>query len=297
MKFEIISNKRDAKNLFEEFSPRKTPYDEWEYRSAFHAPTNFPLLFLAGYKNGVAVGVLPLQQNMKTDCIEFFGGGFMEYNSVFINPHFKEHALDFYKECINMGKPLALRDMTDCSFELPGYEHYDDTYTLDLQKYANMDDFFGEEFSSKSRSNLRKKIRKIEENSIDILENNFDDIDLMMDYNRKRFGSESSFEDKNQRKTFHNLLNLPWKWVMQTFIVNGSKEAVSLSLAYKKIFVYIMAGSNIKEVPNIGSYVAFKAIEKAFESNMHTFDAGRNVSGWKDRWHLNPIPVYRILRK
>jgi len=294
--FKVISKKEKAQEIFEKFAIKQRPYDEWDFRASFNSPNDFPLYFLAGYVDNNPIGVLPLQENLEKNCLEFFGGSFMEYNGTYLDYNHKNRALDFYQECLSIRKNLLLRDLIDGSPTIDEYEQYDTTYTIDLKKFKHLESYLGQKFSSKSRASLKKKIKKIEENKIEILENNFDDIDLMIDLNRKRFGTESSFEDIHQRETFHLLMKLPWRWKMQTFVINNQKEAVSLSLQYKKTFMYIMAGSNIEKVPNIGTYVVIKALEKSFELGMETFDAGRNPSGWKDRWHMDPTPVYRLIK-
>lgn len=295
--FKIISEKKEAEKIWRELSKNENAYDDWQFRDAFHAPTDFPLFFYCGFMDQELIGFLPLQYNTKKNFLEFFAGSFMEYNHVFLKVGYEKHARDFYAHVLkNAKKNLHLRDMTDASSELENFEEYDSTYTLKLKEVGTLENFLEKRFSSKSRGNLRKKLRKIEESKVEIIENNSRDIDLLMDLNQKRFGEESSFADLNQRESFHSLLKLPFDWLLQTFIVNDKKEAVALSLLYKNIFMYIMAGTDLENVPNLGSYVIVKVLEKAFASKMEILDAGRNPSGWKDRWHLDAHPSYRIVK-
>ncbi|MBU1119219.1 GNAT family N-acetyltransferase [Patescibacteria group bacterium] len=295
--FNLISDKKKAEELWQHFSKNKTAYDDWQFRNAFHAPTDFPLYFYSGSIKNELIGFLPLQHNTKKNFLEFFAGSFMEYNHVFLKDGFEEYANNFYLHVLkNAQKNILLRDMSDTTPDLLDVEEYDSTFTLKLKEFGSLESLLEKRFSSKSRGNLRKKMRKIDENNIEIIENNLEDIDLLMDLNQKRFGEESSFADKSQRESFHLLLNLPLKWLLQTFIVNGKKESVSLSLIYKNIFMYIMAGTDLENVPNLGSYVITKVMEKAFASEADILDAGRNPSGWKDRWHLDAAPAYRLVQ-
>lgn len=294
--FSLVQDLAAAEKLWRQFSPNQTPYDDWAYRSSFYLPTKFPLHFYLGQLENQPIGLLALQFNPQKNALEFFGGSFMEYNHVLILPEHQFLAIEFYRHLIGEAQEnIILRDLIDGDDSLPGYEPYDQTFTLDLSQFKTTDEFFQQKFSSKSRNSFRRKFRQLEK-KIEIIENNFEDLDLLIEYNKTRFGQESSFQDPAQIETFHLFPKLELDFILQTFVVNGSKEAVSLSLAYHDIFLYIMAGTNLSRYPNLGSYLVLKAIEKGLAKDKNTFDAGRNPSGWKDRWHLDPHPVYRLVR-
>lgn len=297
IRFELIEQIGKAQEYWQKLSPLQYPYDEWDFRYAFYQPAAYKLAFYAGYLGEELVGLLPLQFNQQKNIWEFFGGNFMEYNHVLAKNGQQNLSSKFYRHVFSHLKgKIHLRDFFDGSPDLPNYSAYDKTYFLSLSDYQGLDDFWQQKFSSKSRSNLRKKIRQVEQHEIKMLKGGPDDLELLFEYNIKRFGIESSFARPEQREAFRNLLKLPWNWFLRVFIVDGAKEAVSLSLQYKNTYLYIMAGSNIEKVPNIGTYVIVKELEKAWQTNATFFDAGRNNSGWKERWHLNSRAVYRATK-
>ncbi|MBU1177983.1 GNAT family N-acetyltransferase [Patescibacteria group bacterium] len=295
IKFKLVTDIDTAKICWDSLSPRLCPYDEWDFRYAFFAPSNFPLAFYAGYINNKLIGLLPLQYNNKNKFLEYFGGDFMEYNHVLIDRNYQPLAIKFYQHVLRqITEKIYLRDFMDGDPILENYQPYDETYYLSLENYQDFEDFLQKKFSSKSRSNIRKKIRQLDKHQIEIIKDEPKDLELLFELNVKRFGSESSFKEEKQQEAFRNLLQLPWEWSLQSFIVDGVKEAVSFSLLYKNIYTYIMAGSNIEKVPNLGSYVVVKALEEAWQKKATLFDAGRNDSGWKNRWHLDKKTLYNI---
>lgn len=293
LRFETITDLKTAEKIWRQFSPGIYAYDEWDVRYAYYAPYNFPLNFVAGYLDEKPIGVLPLQYNPEKDFIEFFAGDFMEYNHVLIDPDHKELAVEFYRHLPE--KNLCLRDFFDGDASLPNYEKYDETFTLNLKEFQNLEDFLAKRFTSHSRKK-RKKILKVYTPKVEVKENNFADLEYLIKYNKERFGKESSFDDPRRKTCFENLLKLNYRHLMQSFLVDNKVEAVAQSMHYKNYFIYVMSGANIADAENLGNFVIMTVLEKAFASGKKILDAGRNPSGWKDHWHLDPKPLFRIIR-
>ena len=77
---------------------------------------------------------------------------------------------------------------------------------------------------------------------------------------------------------------------MLTFIINGTKEAVTFGIKYKNTFIGINGGAREEAHRDLGTYITVKKIEKAIESGADKYDAGIEDLGWKENWHFKKIP-------
>lgn len=299
LRFQVSDDLKVAEKIWEQLTPGLCIYDEWEFRRCFHEPAGFQPFFILGFSADRPIGLLALQYNTRKNSLEFFGGTFMEYNHVLLHPQFSGRAGEFYQYLTQeRDEDFVLGDLIDGSDTLANYEQYDTTYTASLEGVGSIDDFVAGHFSGKSKNNLKRKIAALQkDHSLQIEDNNFADLDLLAELNIKRFGAESSFRHPSQIQAFQQLTKLPWELLLQTFIVDGKKRGVAVSLIYKDFFVYLMSGADVEAVPNLGSYVVFQTFTAAIARKKKIFDAGRNASGWKDRWHLTGSPVYSISRK
>ena len=130
-----------------------------------------------------------------------------------------------------------------------------------------------------------------------IVENNYKDLDLMFELNIKTFEEKSSFNKPYRTEAFHDLLKLNFDIYMLSYIINNKKEAVSFSIKYNDVYVYINAGTNKEAISNLGTYNIYKNIDKAIKTGSKIFDAGLEDLGWKERWHLEKNPQYDFINK
>ena len=298
LQFRVTHDIDAAQKIWGQLTPRRRIYDEWAFRLCFQQPVGFQPFFVLGLSNRKPVGLLALQYNTRKNVLEFFGGTFMEYNRVLLQPEFAGRAPEFYNYVLqNMEQDFVLGDLIDGNPSLSNYEQYDATYTVPLEGLNSMSEFIDRHFSGKSKNSLKRKITSLEKNhSLQIRDNDFADLDLLAELNIKRFGPESSFRYPSQIQSFRQLGKLPWELLLQTFIIDGKKQGVAVSLIYKDFFVYLMSGVDVEQVSNLGSYVVFQTLTAAIARKKKIFDAGRNTSGWKDRWHLTGTPVYSVSR-
>lgn len=282
-----IENINEAKLIWNKLSPDKTLCDNWDFRYCFYKYFNYPLYFYAGFDKGEIVGLLPLQFNEQDKQLEFFGGNFMRDNHVFIKPGYEECIPQFYNA---ISQPAKMQSIVGGDEFTKSFEIYKYKYIANLSGLKNADDYFLKGFTSRSRKKLRNKLKLIEPYKPEVILNNFEDIDFLIDLNRKNFGERSSFNKPHRHEIFHDLFKLDLDFYFMSYVINGKKEAASFSLKYKDTFVYINSGTNKDGIPGLGSYVIFKQIEKAIETGASSLDAGLGDSGWKEIWHLEKVP-------
>lgn len=293
LKIEVINNIKKAKKIWDKLSPNDVICDDWNYRYCFYKYFNYPLYFYVGLDKEEIVGLLPLQYNEDEKCLEFFGGGFMRDNRVFIKSRYKNCIKQFYD---NITKPTKLKSIVGEDQFTKSLESYKYKYVVDISIIKNADDYLIKNFKAKSRYGLRKKIKLIEAMNPEVILNNYDDLDLLVELNKKSFGEKSSFNKPYRREAFHDLLKLNFDIYMLSYIVNGKKEAVSFSIKYNNTYVYINAGTNKREISNLGTYNIYKNFEKAIEIGLKSFDAGMGDLGWKEKWHLKKTPQYMFTK-
>jgi len=291
----------EAEAVWKKISPNESIYDDWDFRYCFYKYFNHPLRFYAGYDGEELAGLLALQYNSESKRLEFFGGSFMEDNHVFIKKRsanrsgwpanrsgwHEEYIPKFYE---NINEPSRLEDICDASSFESSFDVFEYKYAADLNGLRNVDEYLAKYFKAKGRNAIKKKARSIEMLKPVIIENNYEDLDLFIELNKKRFGKESSFYKPFRHEIYHDLLNINLDIKMLTFIINGTKEAVTFGIKYKNTFVGINSGTREEAHRDLGTYITVKKIEKAIELGADKYDAGIEDLGWKENWHFEKIP-------
>jgi CelD/BcsL family acetyltransferase involved in cellulose biosynthesis len=284
-RIQVVSDPAGAQRCWDRLSPRKTIYDEWNFRWCFaRRHPEWELHFIMALSDNSPVALLPLQR-VSADWLEFMGGNFMEDNRVFVKPG-HEHVIPQLFERVTA--KASLRGIID-----DGHPFLSDLplgspkYTYDIRGIDTLDALIDRVFRSKSKANLSKKVRAIERIGPVIRTNSIDDIDLLAEHNVRAFGEESSFvDDPAQKEIFKDLCDL-FPYFIHTYLVAGKTQGVSFSLIHNKTYLYLLSGTNNHEVPNLGNYLILNNIRTAIENGCETFDAGRHDCNWKERWHLS----------
>lgn len=293
LKFKMISDVEEAKKIWQELSPDQNLYDNWDFRFCFYKYFNHPLRFYAGYDQGDLAGLLALQYNTELKKLEFFGGSFMEENHVFIKKGYEGYIPDFYK---NINEPARLEDICGCSPFESSADDFEYKYVADLSGLKNADEYLAKYFKAKGRNAIKKKARSIEMLMPEIIDDNHEDLDLLMEFNKKRFGQGSSFNRPYRYEIYHDLLKTGLDIKMMTCKINGIKEAVTFGIKYKDIFVGINGGARAEAPQDLRTYMTIKKIERAIILGADKYDAGIEDLGWKENWHFEKLPQ-RILIK
>lgn len=292
--FNVVSDIEEAKYIWQKLSPDESIYDNWDFRYCFYKYFSHPLRFYARYKNGELIGLLALQYNNELKMLEFFGGSFMEDNHVFIKKGYEEYIPEFYG---NINEPAKLEDICGSSPFESLLDIFEYKYVADLNGLRNADEYLTKYFKAKRKKEIKKKVSFVELLKPVIIENNYEDLDLLIELNKKRFGKESSFNKPFRHEIYHDLLNINLDIKMLTFIINGTKEAVTLGIKYNNIFVGINGGTRKEAHQGMETYITVKKIEKAIESGADKYDAGIEDLGWKENWHFEKMPQRMFVKQ
>ncbi|MDD5749261.1 MAG: GNAT family N-acetyltransferase [Patescibacteria group bacterium] len=285
----IVDDIQKAKIIWEELSPKKSLYDDWEFRYCFFSHKKFPIKFFVGEYQEKNIGLLPLQFNSEKGYLEFFGGEYMDENKVFITPGWEEYVPKFY-EAANEKAYFDNLERNHIFIIQKQIKNY--IYNLPLGNIKDHNDFIEKKFkgSIEHRRKLRREIKKISEKDIKVIKNNFDDIDIYFKFKIKRWGAESSFNDKDERQNFIDFLKLKYNYHVFTFMLGEKKIGISISILFRNKYFFLETASDIELLPNIGKYIIIKNIDEAINLGAKNFDVSRDGESWKERWNFEKIP-------
>ena len=173
-----------------------------------------------------------------------------------------------------------------------GIRQHGEKFLLDLPARGTFDGFL-QLFSSRSRAQLRKKIAEIDARNVQIISGRSADVGALIDFNVGHFGEQSYFQMLGRKDAFRELATLPVT-EMLSFEIDGVVEGVSLCIHANGCLAYLNSGVRWDTVPNLGTYVIIKNIERAFARADRIFDAGASPFNWKERMHLERRPIFEL---
>jgi CelD/BcsL family acetyltransferase involved in cellulose biosynthesis len=288
-KISLVQHPEQAKSAWNHFSSGESLYDCWDFRLAFYRQYDAELCFYVAYEGERPVALLPLQYTRRKNLLEFLGGYWMEENRLFLAEGCRLTIGDFVPEFRFPYRLAGIEEASASPMNLP-LEDY--KYVFGLEGLTGYDDFIDAAFSADTRKVVRRRIRKIEENSVQIVKNSPADLELLFGYNIATFGADSSFNNPENVGFFRWICNSDFDVQLLTLLINGEKVAVSLSLIHNGIYYGLNSGANKTKVPNSGSYLTLQNIESAIRNGCRHYDALMGSYNWKENWHFQKIPYY-----
>lgn len=286
--------------MWDKLSPHISIDDEWYFRYQFYKYLPFKLHFITGFFEGEAIGVLPLQMNTgeglsppyadKTQpFLEFFGGDDTDDNRVLMRPdyiHLEKQFLD------NVGQFAYLAGLQKkYVYQNEESDFYENKYILSVEGLSSYGDYIEKRWEGSSRKKLRQQVRKLErENKIEVVKNDFSDIEYLAQLNKKRFGGDSSFQHEYRLKVFKDLAQI-YQAEIITLYVNGQKMGVSYGIKYKDAFLGMNTGVD-GSLSDLGKLLVLQQIQRAIELGCRVYDAGKGSGGWKTEFKFQPVPQY-----
>lgn len=285
-----ITEIEEAKDVWMKLNYQLDMDDDWLLRELYWELFKFPIIFYVAYVNDEPVGLLALQNNTNKGHFEFFGGSWFENNRIYVkkgNEEIRRKLFDAIEE------PVKLEWM---EHEIEGIEPemLDEKFRLPLKDLTSIDDYINKFWSGKSRQNLKAQMRKIALNDIQIIEDNYEDYDLMVELNKKRFGEDSRFQNFERAEFIRKVIK-NFNMKMITIIVNGRKESIGLSLLYKNGYIGLNSGTN-NEINGLGKFLILQRIQQAINSGADFYDARSASLGWKEQFGFIGKPQYKYTK-
>ncbi|MBU1164400.1 GNAT family N-acetyltransferase [Patescibacteria group bacterium] len=294
-----ITDIKDCQRIWQLFSPKDTLWDLWELVESIYNPKIHSPLFLVGVRGGKETGLLPLWFDKSQKVYYSFGGSICEFRDFWFGPQ----DFPFYFEKIPT--PILINDIDAVSVEQilkvnPDYRKYffeiDNKYILNFKEINYSLEGFYKRFTPKHRKNLKYDIKKLDSLKYVIKWEKFNHFDLMIQFNKNRFGVESNFEDINNIDELKKLLQFfsDKKW-LHTLSVNidNKVQAIEYAAFYNHTYYVINGGFNHK-YKNFGKLVLIEHIKNAMELKADIVDFMVGDSGWKELWNLDKLPCYSL---
>ena len=288
------------------YSTKETIINEWEYRYCFYKYQPYSLFFYVAYDvhsdgSEEVVGLMPLQYNPESSCLEFIAEDPCWENRVFVKPGFDEVIPKLYENLSMKSKFWCLSGEDEYTTKLAIYEY---VYKFSLTGLSSFDDLLHFHLSPKRRKSLIKDIERVEQNnkiefSIKKEVNNAEwnaEFDVMFKFNSENI-EESFLKTEAERLPRRDFIKLPYDWRLVVMKIAGETQAVSLSVVYGNQWQYLLTGVNHKKFPGLGKLLVKKNIEEAIKEGAEVFDAGMGDCHWKKLWHFDQIPQYEFIKE
>lgn len=298
LQIEVVSQMDRCYSLWQEFSPKKTLFDTWEFRFAFWQGYHHPPYFLLLKNNDENLALLPLWYEREKQKYFWFGSWWQEENhffakdSLFVPLMLAACPLPVELNAISLEAVLWTKEFIDFKPDEP-------KYILDLTKIHSVDDYLAS-LKKKKRYNLRRDRRIIEAYNPQVVFNNFDDFDTLVALSKKRLwekGEKADWEDPRRVETFRQVINLgkskkSYQVKMITVRVAEKIAGVDLIALFNDCYYPIKCGYDVKNFYGIGNYVNLLEIEDALKLGMKKIDFLEISFGWKERW-FEEIPLFK----
>jgi hypothetical protein len=218
----------------------------------------------------------------------------MEDNRVCIKPGFENYIPEFYH---SLSGKMHLDFITGEDEFTKSLPFSDFKYVLPLNGFTTSDEYIQNYFHGETKKKLVKRLRKVEEsNKIEMLINQWEDIELLFDFNIQKFQDHSMFMRPFRKEIFRDFISATsFQTRLLTFVVNGVKQAVSMSIIYKDIYASMNTGIHPEAVKDLASHIHVKKIDDALSLKTKIFDAFVRNYGWKENWHFEKIPQYKFI--
>ena len=293
--------------LWEEFSPKQSLFDLWDFRLAFYLAYQHQPHFVVLQKDGKNSGLLPLWYEQEKKGYFWFGSWWQEDTYFWVkNPVHTANLLSLCPSPACLNGIIAEKIADIIPEQRKKYFQFDDPkYVLELSKIKSFENYLAG-LKKERRKSIKKDLSLIEKQCPEVVFNNFDDFDILAALSRERFTDKDEDEDdpwydpatKDARRVeaFRNIIKLGlsgknYQVRMITVKINQKIAGVDLAVIFNNCYYALVGGYDIKSFPGIGNYFNMLNIKDALGLGLKKVDALQSDCGWKHRWYQEE-PLY-----
>lgn len=300
IKIKVIADIKACQEIFEAFSPKDTLFSLWSFRYPWYLAHQHQPCFFLFYFQEKPTALLPLWFEADKNRFAWFGSKWQEENTFWtLNKNLIPVILSVCppKTLLN-----ALKVTDPALIKLFNLLVDDPKFVLDLKTTDSLDDFLSR-FKKKKRYNLCRDRRIIQSQGVEIIYNRFSDLKTLIKLSNRRFGKESSWNEK-MRRIFSYFIDHPtkqFKLRMLTFKIGSQIAGVDLNAIYKNTYYCLKCGYDIQNFPGIGNYATLTDIQDALALRAKRVDFLQTVgalenSSWKASW-FTTSPLYKFKKE
>lgn len=290
----IVRDIKTCEKLWTSHVKPRVLWDLWEVKKAFLKSYPDTLFFVHATEQGKTVGLLPLTYDAK------------KKKYVQVGDWWPERATFFCRDLKVMDKMLeAVPGPLVLPVLMPAYRKYfsygitrgSDQYIMNLKRVNYSWNNFLLTLKKKKRQNLRRDVRNISEMKIKIRYDRYEDLTTLFRLNKKQMRrkmqmyddeEQSIFEsDVNEKKVFRNLYKAAgkeYKAKIITVLLNNKIVGVDFGLIYKKTFIAMLGGLDIKALSGIGTFMNYLDVQTAIDEGCDYVDFMTEEHHWKKDW-------------
>ncbi len=294
LEIRCIRDVRRLEKMWNALCTPKTVWDLWEIRKAFLDVYKYKVLFVEARKGKKTIGGLPLWFSKEAKKYEWISGWYAEESGPFTTNK------SLVKKMIaKVDGPMSLECMDGKTARLfPGKLVRDfDHFGLSLKTVGYSWDKYLATLKTKKRQNIKRDVRSIIAKIPVVRYDNPADLKHLFRLNRmqmrrkvKMYNDESLSVFETDKKMGRAFLEM-WKRSggryrarIITVLVGGKVVGCDFNLIYKKKYVTVLGGSNVKAVSGIGNFMNYLDIQDAINEKMEYIDFMMENHYWKEDW-------------
>jgi hypothetical protein len=294
---ETVSDINTCYRLWEEFSPKRTIFDTWEFRYAFYLGYKHQPYFILLKNQKENLGLLPLWYEEDKQKYFWFGSWWQEENSFFVkHPKYIPYLISASPS------PLHLNAISPDSVYLLKnkikFQKDEAKYVLNVEGFKSHEDFLMT-LKKNNRRNLRKDRNRIKKLKPKIIINKFSHFDNLVKLAKERFakkGEETDWEDKRRIDTFRYVIRLrdrSYKIRMVSIKIGNRIAGVDLNAIYNGTYYTLKCGYDVYRFPGIGNFMNLFEIDDAISLGLKRVDFLQNNYNWKSKYFpALPLLIY-----
>ncbi|MEI8229555.1 MAG: hypothetical protein WCG83_00270 [Candidatus Peregrinibacteria bacterium] len=270
----IESNIDYCRALWDEFSPRRSLYELWEFRMPFYEVYGFAPAFVVLPDKGM----VPLWFHPEQKRYLWFGDTGDEFNWQEDNAFWVRESCDIEELLSHLPRPCLLNSCAELLRHQIGERavltSQNSKSVLSLSAIGSVDDYLMT-LPKKLRSNVRHDQRVITAQSPIISENHLEDLDAMIGWNRAKF-TDSPWHDEKMLACLRKLVDptrpKPYKVHVLSVRIGGVLAAVDCAFSWNSIFYPLFCGSDVQRFPGIGHFMNLLDIQFALDHQTTSLD-------------------------
>lgn len=276
--------------LWEEFSPKKSLFDLWDFRYAWFEGYQFTPYFYAIYEGKTPLALLPLWYDDDRKRYEWFGSDWMEDNDFFVTDEdFINVLLKLIPKSMYLnGIEQIPKEIVDDILVCPD----DDKYFKNIKNFKTMGDYLLT-LDKKHRYNLKRDyhhilgfVPRIEVSETD----SFDEFKLIVSLSNYRFNGEGEEEsdlvDERRVEAYRGILSNSgiYKTKFIKVFIQDYLAAVDLNVVYKDRYYTLRGGNDVERFPGIGNFMVYLEFEDAIKNQYSLVDCLQVDYSWKHKY-------------
>ena len=290
---------QECRKLWGMLSPGQDAWDDWDVMFAFHDQDRHRLNFLVHQtSDGPPDGLVPLVHDTEQDRFTLMAGSYPDGRILWLRyqdfpeffEQFPERTVLFDLKQSWVSGLLELYPQFTANFAEQDLRYYlvPSDFEFDFHKHLDT-------FSSDKKQKFLYDLRNIRKREPTLHWGGQNEADLFIHLVNRNFGAESDYADDNNANEVRRIideLERSGRLKTLTIEVDGTTQAVSLSLLYGDKMIALYAASN-NDYNNLGKLLNVETIQEACRLRVAEISFMTGMQ-WKANWKMKGEPCVTL---